>query len=389
MELASPSCPASSLLGTVTSGAGPGPDPFSNTGKAYLTGPYKGAPFGLAVVVPAIAGPFDLGTVVIRQALFVDPNDSHATDVSDPFPTILDGIPLRLQRINVTLDRPEFMFNPTSCEPKMITAIATSIPGNHAALSSRFQAAGCQGLVFKPQFTVSTQGKTSKANGASLSVKIAYPSSGQANIAKVDLQFPKILPARLTTLQKACTEAQFNTNPAGCPVASDIATVTVHTPLLNSPLTGPAYFVSHGGAAFPDVELVLQGEGVLLVVDGKTQIKKGITYSHFDTTPDAPFSTFEFDAPEGPFSILTANGSLCDPTTTKTVKKRVAVRAHGHVKHVTRSVRTTVPESLIMPTTITAQNGAVIDQSTKIAVTGCPKVVRHERKKTHKKKKKK
>ncbi len=374
VELASPSCPASSLLGTVTSGAGPGPDPFFDTGKAYLTGPYKGAPFGLAVIVPAIAGPFDLGTVVIRQALFVDPNDSHATDVSDPFPTILDGIPLRLQRINVTLDRPGFMFNPTSCEPKMITAIATSIPGSHAALSSRFQAAGCQGLVFKPQFTVSTQGKTSKANGASLNVKIAYPSSGQANIAKVDLQFPKILPARLTTLQKACTEAQFNTNPAGCPVASDIATVTVHTPLLNSPLTGPAYFVSHGGAAFPDVELVLQGEGVLLVVDGKTQIKKGITYSHFDTTPDAPFTTFEFNAPEGPFSILTANGSLCEPTTIKTVKKRVAVRAHGHVKHVTRSVRTTVAESLIMPTTITGQNGAVINQSTKIGVTGCPKV---------------
>ncbi len=374
VELASPSCPASSLLGTVISGAGPGPDPFFNTGKAYLTGPYKGAPFGLAVIVPAIAGPFDLGTVVIRQALFVDPNDAHATDVSDPFPTILDGIPLRLQRINVTLDRPEFMFNPTSCEPKTITAIATSIPGSHAALSSRFQAAGCAGLAFKPQFTVSTQGKTSKANGASLSVKIAYPSSGEANIAKVDLQFPKILPARLTTLQKACTEAQFNTNPAGCPVASDIATVTVHTPLLNSPLTGPAYFVSHGGAAFPDVELVLQGEGVLLVVDGKTQIKKGITYSHFDTTPDAPFTTFEFNAPEGPFSILTANGSLCAPTTIKTVRKRVTVRAHGHVKHVTRSVRTTVPESLIMPTTITGQNGAVIDQSTKIAVTGCPKV---------------
>ncbi len=364
-----------SRIGTATAAAGSGSHPFYQSGNVYLTGPYKNAPFGLSVVVPAKAGPYNLGSIVVRAAIYINPNTAAATIVSDPLPQSIDGVPLRVQTVNVTVGQANnFTFNPTNCTEKAIDATLTSAQGTSANVSSRYQAANCANLPFKPQFTVSTQGKTSKANGASLSVKIAYPSSGQANIAKVDLQFPKILPARLTTLQKACTEAQFNTNPAGCPVASDIATVTVHTPLLNSPLTGPAYFVSHGGAAFPDVELVLQGEGVLLVVDGKTQIKKGITYSHFDTTPDAPFSAFEFNAPEGPFSILTANGSLCDPTTTKTVRKRVAVRAHGHVKHVTRSVTTTVPESLIMPTTITAQNGAVINQSTKIAVTGCPKV---------------
>ncbi len=364
-----------SHIGTATAAAGSGSHPFWQSGNVYLTGPYKNAPFGLSVVVPAKAGPYNLGNIVVRAAIYINPNTAAATIVSDPLPQSVDGVPLRVQTVNVTVGQANnFTFNATNCTEKTIGATLTSAQGAQANVSSRYQAANCQSLPFKPQFTVSTQGKTSKADGASLSVKIAYPSSGQANIAKVDLQFPKILPARLTTLQKACTEAQFNTNPAGCPVASDIATVTVHTPLLNSPLTGPAYFVSHGGAAFPDVELVLQGEGVLLVVDGKTQIKKGITYSHFDTTPDAPFSAFEFNAPEGPFSILTANGSLCDPTTTKTVKKRVAVRAHGHVKHVTRSVRTTVPESLVMPTTITAQNGAVINQSTKIAVTGCPKV---------------
>ncbi len=373
-EQSSPSCPSSSQLGTVTTATGPGPDPFVVGGKAYLTGPYKGAPYGVAVIVPALAGPFDLGTVVIRQALYIDPNDAHVTDVSDPFPTILQGIPLRIKSVNVTLDRPEFTFNPTSCEPKAINATLTSIGGVPAAVSSRFQAAGCASLPFKPQFAVSTQGKTSKAAGASLDVKIAYPSSGEANIAKVDLQFPKDLPSRLTTLQKACAEAQFDTNPAGCPAASDIATVVVHTPLLDVPLVGPAYFVSHGGAAFPDVELVLQGEGVKLVVDGKTQIKKGITFSHFETVPDAPFTSFEFNAPEGPYSILTANGNLCAPTTTKTVRKRVTVRSNGHIKHVTKTVTSTVSEPLLMPTTITGQNGAVIKQTTKIAVTGCPKV---------------
>jgi hypothetical protein len=340
-EQSSPGCPSSSQLGTVTAASGPGPNPFVVGGKAYLTGPYKGAPFGIAVVVPALAGPFDLGTVVIRQALFVDPNDAHATDVSDPFPTILQGIPLRIKSVHVTLDRPGFMFNPTSCEPKAVNATVMSIGGAQAPVSSRYQAAGCAGLPFKPQSTASTQGKTSKANGASLKVKIASAGIGQAGIAKVDLTIPAILPSRLTTLQKACTEAQFNANPAGCPAASNIATATVHTPLLNSPLSGPVYFVSHGGAAFPDTEIVLQGEGVTLILEGHTQIKKGVTYSLFESVPDAPFTSFEFNAPEGPHSIFGANGNLC----------QTEVR---------------------MPTTLVAQNGAVINQQTLVEPEGCP-----------------
>ncbi len=343
LEAASPSCPAASKLGTVTVGAGAGPKPFYATGNAYLAGPYKGAPFSGVFITPAIAGPFDLGVVVVRAGLYINPTTAQVTTKADPLPTILHGIPLDVRSITVNVDRPGFTLNPTSCNPMTVSGEEISTQGQTAPLSAHFQVGGCAGLVFKPSFTVSTQGKTSKAAGASLSVKIAYPSSGEANIAKVDLQFPKSLPARLTTLQKACTEAQFNTNPAGCPAPSDIATVVVHTPLLNSPLSGPAYFVSHGGAAFPDVEMVLQGEGVTLVVDGKTQIKKGVTYSHFESAPDEPFSTFEFNAPEGPYSILTANGNLCT-------------------------------QKLLMPTTITGQNGAVITQSTKIGVTGCPKV---------------
>ncbi len=349
VEQASPSCPSASAIGTVTVGAGAGPNPFYVTGKAYLAGPYKGAPFSAVFITPAIAGPFDLGTAVVRAGLYVNPNTAQVTTKSDPLPSILQGIPLDIRSIAVTVDRPQFILNPTNCNPLMVTGEETSTLGQTAPLSGHFEVGACQGLKFTPQFTVSTTGSTSKAKGASLSVKVAYPKGSlgtQANIGRVDLQLPKQLPARLSTLQKACTEAQFNTNPAGCPVASMIGTAKAITPLLSSPLTGPAILVSHGGAAFPDVEFLLQGEGVMIVLDGKTQIKKGITYSHFETVPDQPITTFETTFPQGSYSVLATNlpasakNSLC-----------------GQV--------------LTLPTTLTAQNGIVITQNTKATVTGC------------------
>lgn len=345
-EQSSPSCPASSQLGAVQTASGPGPSPFAVGGKAYLTGPYKGAPYGVAVIVPALAGPFDLGTVVIRQALYIDPTDAHVTDVSDLFPTILQGIPLRIKRVSVTLDRPEFTFNPTSCEPKTVNATVTSIPGAHAPVSSRFQAAGCASLPFAPKLTASAAGKASKANGTTFIVKVTSAGLGQANIAKVRLQLPKALPSRLTTIQKACRAGVFEANPASCDAGSVIGTATIHTPLLNSPLSGPAYLVSHGGAAFPDVEFVLQGEGVTLVLDGKTDIKKGITYSRFESAPDAPFTKFETVLPAGPHSALTAN---------------VPEKEHFSL----------CKTPLAMPTEIIGQNGTMIKRITKISVTGC------------------
>jgi hypothetical protein len=366
-EQASPSCPAGSLIGTVQTTAGPGPSPVSVSGKAYLTGPYKGGPYGIAVVVPAVAGPYDLGTVVIRQSLRIDPSDAHVTDTSDPFPTILQGVPLRIKSVNVTLDRPGFTFNPTSCEPKTINATLESTGGAKAGVSSRFQAVNCATLKFAPKFSASTAGKASKANGASLDVKVGYPTGPEgtyANIKAVKVDLPKQLPSRLTTLQKACLAATFEANPANCPKASNVGTATATTPVLNVPLTGPAYIVSHGGEAFPDLEIVLQGENVTLILVGNTQIKNGITSSTFKTVPDAPVSSFELKLPTGQYSILGAN-----------VPQSKKYNLCG--------------QSLPMPTQITAQNGAIIKQTTKIAITGCPKAVRHERKKTHRKKKKK
>jgi hypothetical protein len=349
-------CAPQSQIGESSVAVGTGPTPYWVTGgKVYLTGPYNGGPFGLTIVTPTIAGPFTLtgnggfGREIVRASIRVNPETAQITVLSDPLPRILEGIPLQIRTVQVTVDRPGFMFNPTNCSTFSSSAALTSTQGTGAAAQSPFQATGCKGLAFKPSFAAQTSAKTSKANGASLKVAISYPTGGEADISRVDLEIPKILPTRLTTIQKACTEAQFRANPAGCPSASVIASAVVHTPLLASPLTGPVYFVSHGNEAFPDVEMVLQGEGIVLVLDGKTQIKNGATFSHFETVPDAPFSSFEFNAPEGPYSIFTANGDLC-------------------------------AAPINIPVKLSAQNGAVLSLSSRVAVTGCPnslKVLSH------------
>ncbi len=213
-------------------------------------------------------------------------------------------------------------------------------------------------------------------------------SGGQANIARVKVELPKQLPARLTTLQKACTAAQFDANPAGCPAASFIGHAKAITPILPEPLEGPAIFVSHGGEAFPSLEIVLQGYGVTIDLVGSTFIsKQGITSTTFKTVPDAPVGSFELTLPEGPDSALTALGNLCSATTTVTVKKKVTVRAHGRRKAITHKVKQTQPATLQMPTEFVAQNGMVIHQNTPITVTGCQnaahaKSAKHEAKKS-------
>jgi hypothetical protein len=188
----------------------------------------------------------------------------------------------------------------------------------------------------------------------------------------VDL--PKQLPSRLTTLQKACTNAQFELNPANCPKESKIGYATVTTPLLPVPLQGPAIFVSHGGEAFPSLTMVLQGYGVTIDLVGTTFIsKKGITSTTFKTVPDVPFNTFELKLPQGKFSALGANKNLCALAHAVTTKKTVKVKSHGHTKKVVKKTTKQVGESLIMPTEFVAQNGATIHQSTPVAVIGCTK----------------
>ncbi len=339
-------CPPESEVGHATAIAGLGPEPYvQGGGRVFITGPYGGAPFGLVIVTPAVAGPFNLGYVTVRSKLQINPNDASVTITSDPLPTQLRGIPLQLKRVLVTVDRPSFEFNPTNCNPTQITGTLTGDQGATFPISQPFQVANCGALPFHPSFSASTKGKNSKANGAGLIVKVGS-TPGQANIGKAQVILPSTLPSRLTTIQKACVDRVFEANPASCPEGSLVGAATVHTPVLRGALTGPAYLVSHGGAAFPDLEFVLQGEGITLILDGQTAIRKGITSSTFNSVPDAPVSSFETVLPQGPHSALTtnlppkANYSLC-------------------------------ATKLTMPTTLTGQNGAVITQLTKIAVEGC------------------
>ncbi len=351
-------CSAASQIGhlAVASGAGPYPlvipQPGEPESPIYLTGPYDGAPFGLSVVTHVLAGPFDLGTIVTRAKLEIDPHTAQITVTTDPLPQIVDGVPTDLRLVNAVIDRKGFMFNPTDCEAMGFTGTAWgAVPpgaggaGASAAISSRFQVGSCRELTFKPSFVVSTSGKTSRENGASLHVALSYPNAAfgtQANIKTVHVELPRALPSRLSTLNRACTDVVFDRNPAECPPESRVGSARATTPVLPVPLVGPAYFVSHGNQKFPELIVVLQGYGVTIYLQGETFIsKEGVTSSTFKQVPDVPVGTFELDLPEGKFSALAANTNLCN-------------------------------ENLTMPTVFTAQNGAMVSQSTHLEVGGCP-----------------
>jgi hypothetical protein len=371
-------CSPASLIGETIVSVGLGGDPFTVTGgKVYLTEKYGPGAFGLSIVNPADAGPFHLGKVIVRASIQVDPTTAQLTITTGQIPHIIKGFPLQIKHVNVVINRPGFTFNPTNCNAQSITGTIGSVEGASSPVSVPFQVTNCATLAFKPDFKVSVSGKTSKAGGAALSVKLAYPKApfgSQANIAKVKVELPVQLPSRLTTLQKACLSATFEANPANCPGSSIVGHAKVITPLLPVPLEGPAYFVSHGGEAFPSLTIVLKGYGVTVDLVGTTFInRKGITSTTFKSTPDVPFDTFELKLPQGPYSALTANTNLCAATKLQTVKRRVAVHEHGRAVHRLRKVRRRVPASLAMPTEFIAQNGAAIHQSTKIAVTGCEK----------------
>jgi hypothetical protein len=333
-------CPSTSQIGTTSVLVGSGPKPVQFNGTVYLTGPVGKAPYGMTFEIPTAIGPFNFGTEIVRAGIEVDPITARIT-VSSTLPTVIKGVPLRLKSLSVAINKGGFLVNPTNCGALTTNGTLTSTLGATLGTSTPFQATNCTALSFKPKFTASSNAKTSRANGASLNVKIGYPAGAQANIKSVLVTVPKQLPSRLTTLKKACLEATFNANPYACPKTSRVGGATVTTPVLPGKLTGPVYFVSHGGAAFPDLDVVLSGDGVTVILVGNTNIKNGITTSNFAAIPDVPVSSFALKLPIGSNSAVTAaTGNLCK-------------------------------QPLVMPTTITAQNGKVIKQNTRISVSGC------------------
>ncbi len=374
-------CPAESAIGTVTTRAGVGPEPLVLAGQVYLTGPYDGAPYGLAIAVPAEhIGPYDYGKIITRAKLEIDPYTTRVTTTAS-LPTIVGGVPIRLRSIQIRLTRPGFMRNPTNCSPlateTLLTGTSTLPPTATGAqsLATPFAATGCASLAFRPSFSAATNAKTSPVDGASLEV-LLNPRLHDANLKELHITLPKQLPSRLSTLQKACTEAQANANITGCPTASKVANATLVTPLLPGSLSGPGFLVSHGGRAFPDLDFVLEGDGIRLIEVGHTEIKQGITSSTFGALPDAPFTSFKATFPSGPGSLFGANGSFCSVTATNT--KREVERAHGHVvrkhgrvQYKRVKVRRKVPVSLTLPIEMTGENGLKVSQAVKVAVAGC------------------
>jgi hypothetical protein len=340
-------CPATSQIGTASAISGSGPTPFTFGGGAvYLTGPYNGAPFGLSIVVPAVAGPFNLGPVTTRAALNIDPYTARVTTTAT-LPRIVKGIPIRLRGLSVSINKQGFLLNPTNCSALATDTTVASTFGATQNLSSPFQVANCNLLKFKPAFKATTSSKNSKANGASLETTL-NEVPGNANVKSVKVQLPKALPSRLTTLQKACPAATFEADPFKCPAGSFVGGARANTSTLPGKLSGPAILVSHANAAFPDLDLVMEANGVRAILVGNTDIKNGITTTTFASTPDVPVSSITVNLPLGAHSALAANGNLC-------------------------------ANPLVMPTTMTGQNGVVVKQNTTIKVNTCGvRVVGHK-----------
>jgi hypothetical protein len=310
-EKASPSCPASSEVGTVDVASGAGPTPLNVPGKAYLAGPYKGAPLSLAIVTPAVAGPFDLGTVVVRTALFVDPLTTQITAKSDPIPTILEGIPLDVRSIVLQISRPKFTLNPTSCEPKQITGSALSVQGASAPLTQRFQVGGCPALAFKPSLKVSLKGSTKHAGHPALEAVVTYPQKGAyANIAAAQVALPHSEFIDQANLNKTCTRPVLLEG--ACPASSIYGKAKAWTPLLEAPLEGPVYLVGGFGYKLPALVAELGGQiKVLLVGRVDSDKEKGIRNT-FEAVPDAPVEKFVLQMKGGKkYSLLENSEGLC------------------------------------------------------------------------------
>jgi hypothetical protein len=310
-EITSPSCPSSSEVGTVDVTAGSGISPIPVSGHAYLAGSYKGAPLSLVVIVPAVAGPFDLGTVVDRVALNVGEYDARIHAVADPLPTIRDGIPLDVRSIELKLDRPDFTLNPTSCEAMAIEGSVTTQPGQTAAVSNRFQVGECGHLAFKPKLSLSLKGATKRTGHPALKAVVTYPRKGAyANIARAQVSLPHSEFIDQGNIAKACTRPVLAARE--CPAKSIYGKVKAWSPLLERPLEGPVYLVGGYGYKLPALVAELNGQiRVLLVGKIDTDKQHGIRNT-FEAVPDAPVEKFVLEMKGGKsYGLLENSEDVC------------------------------------------------------------------------------
>jgi hypothetical protein len=313
-EAASSSCPDSSLIGHAQVLSGSGPSPIQIGGKAFLAGPYEGAPLSLAVVTPATAGPFDLGTVVVRVALFVQPETAQVDAVSDPIPHVYGGALLDVRSISIAIDRQNFSLNPTNCSQLATAATlrgGANDPTNPAGFSSYvasspFKVEGCEKLGFKPKLFMRLFGAHRRAKNPKLRATLVA-HEGDANISRASVTLPRALILDQANLAKVCTRVQFAAG--ACPKKSIYGYARAETPLLDDPLEGPVYLRSSSNE-LPDLVADLRGQ-VEIVLDSRTDSVRGRIRSTFDTVPDVPVSKFTLSLRGGPKGLLVNSRNLC------------------------------------------------------------------------------
>jgi hypothetical protein len=317
-ELASPSCPASSLIGHTIAGYGVGGVLAYAPGALYLAGPYHGAPLSTVAIDSALVGPFDLGVVTVRSAIRVDPKTAQASidsQGSDPIPHILAGIPLHLRDIRVFVDRPNFTLNPTSCDPTRVSSLlggAGADPfstADEATATSvqRFQVLSCTLLGFKPKLAFRMRGGTRR--GSHPSLRAVYTArAGDANLATAQVTLPPAVFLAQNHIRTVCTRVQFRTD--NCPPGSIYGHATAITPLLDEPLSGPVILRS-SDHSLPDIVAAIEGRGIEIEVVGRIDSSRGGIRASFENLPDGPVTKFTMTLDGGRHSTLELAGNLC------------------------------------------------------------------------------
>ncbi|HKH75627.1 MAG TPA: hypothetical protein VKA51_01595 [Rubrobacteraceae bacterium] len=334
-ELASPSCPSGSRIGSTLGGAGVGEVLTYVPGSVYLGGPFAGSPLSIIAITPAVSGPFDLGTVVVRQGLSLDQSTGEVLidgSAGGQIPRILEGIPLRLRDLRVNVDRPDFTLNPTSCEPLATKATIFGV-GSPFQTSAPYRATNCAALKFKPKLTLKLLGGTKRGDHPALKSTLTYPKGpGYANVGRAVVKLPPSEFIDNARIKTPCTRVQFNAN--ACPKGSILGTAKAITPLLDEPLEGPVYFRSNGGERLlPDVVADLKGLFHIVLV-GKVDSVKGRIRTTFDQVPDAPVSKFTLNLKGGKQGLLVNNRSLC----AKALKADVTLGAQNGLVQKSRPV---------------------------------------------------
>jgi len=317
-ELSSSACPAASQIGTLSAGLGAGPGPNYFDGKVYLAGPYKGAPLSLAVVAPGIAGPFDLGNVVVRAALRVDSETARVTAISDPFPTILQGVLLRVRDVRLQVDRPQTTVNPTNCERMAVESEIAGVGGSLLSsaddslfdASYPFQVGECGNLAFAPKLSFRLFGGTSRGAHPKLRAVLRMPRGG-ANIAKASVALPRSEFLDQSHIGTVCTRVQFAAD--ACPAASVYGKVEAKTPLLDETLSGPIYLRSSNNT-LPDLVGAFRGGRVDFNLVGRIDSVRGGIRNTFELVPDVPVSSAVFTFLGGRKGLLINSRDLCKRT---------------------------------------------------------------------------